>query len=261
MPLFDAYVMVDWSGSNRRRAGRAGLHLDCTWAFYSQREPTTVSPPSRTEAEHFMRAQLQPIVAAKRGRVFSVPTSDIATPPGSHRCWRSRVSDAAASLAHRLAVSEQAMSRMTSGRSQGQQPTNRSNRFEVASVINAAVSNLSLPGPFWCQFKPGVYAYIPQKQTPTALRSTRTGAISPLRITDRRAKSETPVPSLRQWQCRQPSAHRHPAPSKHSFRFQIRQLLRRLAFRNRMGAQEWKMARSGDSNSACRNLSECSHAS
>src|SRR5215813_11653627 len=65
MPLFDAYVMVDWSGSARRRAGRQ----DCIWIAHvsaTAAEPATVSPPSRTEAEHLIRAQLRPIVAAKQ---------------------------------------------------------------------------------------------------------------------------------------------------------------------------------------------------
>lgn len=61
--------MVDWSGSDRRLAGSH----DCIWIAYGRAAavaPTTVSPPSRTEAEQVIRAQLQPIVAARRGRVL-----------------------------------------------------------------------------------------------------------------------------------------------------------------------------------------------
>jgi hypothetical protein len=29
MPLFDFYIMVDWSGAARRRGRRFGYHLDC----------------------------------------------------------------------------------------------------------------------------------------------------------------------------------------------------------------------------------------
>ena len=69
MPLFDAYVMVDWSGADRRRAGRQ----DCIWIAHgpaAAAAPITVSPPSRTEAEQIIRRQLQPIVAANKGRVL-----------------------------------------------------------------------------------------------------------------------------------------------------------------------------------------------
>jgi hypothetical protein len=77
------------------------------------------------------------------------------------------------------------------GTKPGQQPTNRSNRFEVASAINAAVSGPGLPGPFWCLFKAGAYACIPQNQ-PTQPYLCTSGAIAALRITDRRVESDTP---------------------------------------------------------------------
>src|SRR5262245_12815844 len=69
MPLFDAYIMVDWSASDRRRAGRQ----DCIWIAHgpaTAAAPATVSPPSRTEAEQIIRAQLGPSVTAKKGRVL-----------------------------------------------------------------------------------------------------------------------------------------------------------------------------------------------
>jgi precorrin-8X/cobalt-precorrin-8 methylmutase len=76
------------------------------------------------------------------------------------------------------------------GSKPGRQPTNRSNRFEVASAINAAVSNPASPGPFWCLFKPGSYACVPQKRPSPLVCAV--GNIDPLRITDRRAQSDTP---------------------------------------------------------------------
>src|SRR5215468_1271596 len=69
MPLFDAYVMVDWSGSDRRRSGRQ----DCIWIAHGSGEvaaPVTVSPPSRTEAEQIIRAELQSVVTRNKGRVL-----------------------------------------------------------------------------------------------------------------------------------------------------------------------------------------------
>jgi len=49
MPLFDAYIMTDWSGGSRRRKNRQ----DAIWIAHGDTEddsPQTESPPSRTEA-------------------------------------------------------------------------------------------------------------------------------------------------------------------------------------------------------------------
>ncbi len=73
----------------------------------------------------------------------------------------------------------------------GQKPNNRSNRFEVASAINAAVSNDDSLGPFWCLFKPGEHSCIPQKR-PKQPFTCGSGSIASLRITDRKAKSDSP---------------------------------------------------------------------
>src|ERR1041385_5733483 len=65
MSLFDAYVMVDWSARDQRCGGRQ----DCIWIACgraSEKTPNTLSPLSRTEAEQFIRAQLQAIVATKK---------------------------------------------------------------------------------------------------------------------------------------------------------------------------------------------------
>jgi hypothetical protein len=189
MPLFNAYIMVDWSGGNSRRARKQ----DCIWIAHGTADtnsPTTVSPPSRTEAEHIIRSLLQLIVGSKKNRVLLCADFGYGYPagfaallpkpvPGGLPPWR---------------IVWQYLSKHLQddiGTKPGQQPTNRSNRFEVAGAINAAVSNRSCPGPFWCQFKAGAYAYIPQKQ-PTHPFAYTSGAIAPLRITDRSAKSNTP---------------------------------------------------------------------
>jgi precorrin-8X/cobalt-precorrin-8 methylmutase len=189
MPLFDAYVMVDWSGSARRRAGRS----DCIWTAHglaTSAEPSTVSPPSRTYAEQLIRAEIDSIVTATKGRVLLCADFGYGYPAGFASLLGNRVSDALPPWR----IVWQYLSKHVQddvGAKPGQQPTNRSNRFEVASAINASVSNPSCPGPFWCQFKAGVYAYIPQKQPRQPFACT-SGAIGPLRITDRRAKSNTP---------------------------------------------------------------------
>jgi len=189
MPLFDAYVMVDWSGSDRRRAGRQ----DCIWIAHGPSTadaPTTVSPPSRTEAEHVMRAQLRPIVAAKKGRVLLCGDFGYGYPAG----FASLISESVSGEVPPWRIVWQYLKKYVHddlGTKPGRQPTNRSNRFEVASAINAAVSSPASPGPFWCLFKPGNYACVPQKRPAQPFICT-TGTIASLRITDRRAHSDSP---------------------------------------------------------------------
>ena len=189
MPLFDAYVMVDWSGSDRRHAGSH----DCIWIAYGRAAavaPTTVSPPSRTEAEQVIRAQLQPIVAARRGRVllcadfgYGYPAgfASLLPTPSSSKFLPWRI------VWHHLGRHVQD----DLGTKPGQCPSNRSNRFETASTINAAVSSSASCGPFWCLFKAGAYACVPQKKPPQPFVCA-SGTIASLRITDKRAKSDTP---------------------------------------------------------------------
>jgi precorrin-8X/cobalt-precorrin-8 methylmutase len=189
MPLFDAYVMVDWSGGDRRRAGKQ----DCIWIAHGSATdavPMTVSPLSRTEAVHLIRAQLQPIVVAKKGRVLLCADFGYGYPAGFASLLPRSVSD---KLPPWRIVWQYLRKYVEDdlGMKPGRQPTNRSNRFKVANAINAAVSSSAALGPFWCLFKPGGYACIPQKRPPQPFVCTgRT--VAPLRITDRRAKSDTP---------------------------------------------------------------------
>src|ERR1051325_3213130 len=81
VPLFDAYIMIDWSGADRRRAGKQ----DCIWIAYGAATtdtPKTISPASRTEAEQFVRAQLDEVVAAKTARVLVCADFGYAYPAG-----------------------------------------------------------------------------------------------------------------------------------------------------------------------------------
>ena len=189
MPLFDAYVMVDWSGSNRRRAARQ----DCIWIAHgpaTAAAPATVSPRSRTEAEQILRAQLRPIVAAKEKRVLLCADFGYGYPTG----FALLLSNSVSATVPRWRVVWQYLREHVQddrGTKPGRQPTNRSNRFEVASAVNAAVSSPASPGPFWCLFKAGGYACVPQKRPPQPF-GCAAGNIDPLRITDRRAKSDTP---------------------------------------------------------------------
>jgi precorrin-8X/cobalt-precorrin-8 methylmutase len=189
VPLFDAYIMVDWSGSDRRRAGSQ----DCVWIAHGRAAavaPTTVSPPSRTEAEQIIRAQLQPIVAARKGRVLLCADFGYGYPAG----FASLLPTSSSSELPPWRIVWHYLGRHVQddlGTKPGQRPTNRSNRFEIASTINASVSSSASHGPFWCLFKAGGYACVPQKK-PLQPFVCASGTIASLRITDRRAKSDTP---------------------------------------------------------------------
>jgi hypothetical protein len=65
MPLFDFYVMVDWSGGARRRARRS----DTIWIASGSRTAdaaSTVSPHSRTEAIDLIESILDKMVRSKQ---------------------------------------------------------------------------------------------------------------------------------------------------------------------------------------------------
>jgi hypothetical protein len=72
-------------------------------------------------------------------------------------------------------------------------PTNRSNRFEVANLINSELStSRETAGPFWCSAAEAAYLHIPQRQPKQPFVSAQGYLIKPLRLTDKRAKSGTP---------------------------------------------------------------------
>src|SRR5262249_35236708 len=139
MPLFDAYVMVDWSASDRRRSGRQ----DCIWIAHGSAEaaaPVAVSPPSRTEAERIIRAELQSVVTRNKGRVLLCADFGYGYPTGFASLLPNSCS---AKLPPWRIVWQYVHKHIQDdiGTKPGQQSTNRSNRFEVANEINAALSS------------------------------------------------------------------------------------------------------------------------
>ena len=189
MPLFNMYVMVDWSGSDRRRGGRP----DCIWIAHGSAEaaaPITVSPASRTEAERIIHAEIQSVVTRNKGRVLLCADFGYGYPTGfasllPHSCFAELPAWRIVWQYLRKHIQDDI------GTKPGQQPNNHSNRFAVANEINAQVSSPTSRGPFWCLFKPGKNTCVPQNKPrqPFVSRST---SIAALRITDRRAKSDTP---------------------------------------------------------------------
>ena len=189
MPLFDAYIMVDWSGGDRRRAGKQ----DCIWIAHgpaTATAPMTISPASRTEAEQIIRSQLQTVVGSKKGRVLLSADFGYGYPAGFSSLLPKSVPG---ELSPWRAVWQYLRQYVQDdlGTRPGRQPTNRSNRFEVASAINTIASIPNSPGPFWCLFKAGGYACVPQRR-PAQPFVSASGPIAPRRITDERARSDTP---------------------------------------------------------------------
>ena len=190
MALFESYIMLDWSGGDRRRRGRQ----DCIWIAQGRATaaaPVTVRRATRTEAEQIIRAQLQPIVASKKNRALLCADFGYGYPAGFAKLLAKSV---AVPLPPWRAVWEYLSKHVRDdlGTRPGRQPSNRSNRFEVASTINAAAaSSAASSGPFWCLFKPGGYPCVPQRRPPQPF-GCASATIAPLRITDRRAGSDTP---------------------------------------------------------------------
>jgi hypothetical protein len=149
-----------------------------------------VSPPSRTDAEHIIRSLLQLIVESNKGRVLLCADFGYGYPAGFASLLQQYV---AGGLPPWRIVWQYLTKHVQDdlGRKTGQKPTNCSNRFEVANAINAAVSSAGSHGPFWGFFKSGAYACVPQKRPPQPF-ACAAGKIASLRITDKRAKSDTP---------------------------------------------------------------------
>jgi hypothetical protein len=170
MALFDAYVMVDWSASNRRCSGRS----NCIWIAHGSAtadEPNTVSSPSRTEAEQIMRAQLQPIVSANKGCVLLCADFGYGYPAG----FASLLSESVPGETTPWRIVWQYLSKHIQddvGSKSDRQPTNRNNRFQVANTINNAVPGKTFAGPFWCQFT-AVHTVTFLRNSPRSVSSVR----------------------------------------------------------------------------------------
>jgi precorrin-8X/cobalt-precorrin-8 methylmutase len=192
MPLFDFYIMVDWSGTARRR----GMRADAIWFAFGgivDESPKTTSPFSRSEATQLVHELLQAQLSDGHRTLvcfdfaYAFPRDFLAALqvatglPDNISPWlsvwqylRDQIRDDNESLS-------------------GRKPTNRSNRFEVANTFNSLLSLSSdSPGPFWCTPNEGRYSYLPQYQPPQPFQSAQGFAIPARRFTDMRARSGTP---------------------------------------------------------------------
>jgi precorrin-8X/cobalt-precorrin-8 methylmutase len=196
MSVFDFYVMVDWSGANRRIANRA----NCIWLAHGSlhdRHPTTESPSSRSEAiDRVVELAANHLGASSRSRVLACFDFGLAYPRGfaSHlpadndacqpweRVWRYLKENVQDDIATAI----------------GKRPSNISNRFDIANELNRLVAGTA-QGPFWCvepnwranRVASGQRVDIPQ-QMPRGFVSARGTQIPSSRFADDEVESDYP---------------------------------------------------------------------
>jgi precorrin-8X/cobalt-precorrin-8 methylmutase len=192
MPLFDFYIMVDWSGGARRRGGRA----DTIWIAHgpiTADTPLTASPFSRTETIRLIHSLLLKETGSRR-RVLLCFDFAYGYPvdfPAALQVATGKSDKDLPWLTVWQYVSEQIKD--DEGTRPGAKPSNRSNRFEVANRINALLStDPKNAGPFWCAPREGAYSHIPQRQPLEPFRTAQGYVVKGLRLSDERAKSGSP---------------------------------------------------------------------
>jgi len=133
-PVFDAYVMVDWSASNVPKTG-----TDSIWICVLERQeagvaaPRLTNPPTRREAVGFLADLLSDFVARDRVTLVGFDFA-FGYPAGFARRLRSEASDWRGAW-------KEIVARVRDGED------NANNRFEVAAALNAEVSGGAFP--FW----------------------------------------------------------------------------------------------------------------
>jgi hypothetical protein len=130
--LFDTYLMVDWSAGNGPKQGK-----DSIW--YCLLEPDTsrllmLNPATRSEAEQDLQALLRDLVNGGRRVLVGFDF-----PYGYPRGTAQRLAVEAADSWR--VIWEELAELVEDG------PTNRNNRFDVASDLNEVLTGA--PGPFW----------------------------------------------------------------------------------------------------------------
>jgi precorrin-8X/cobalt-precorrin-8 methylmutase len=170
-PLFDAYVMVDWSASAAPKRG-----ADSVWIASIERhsthlgEPLLVNPETRDQALAWLTDRLNQLVAHGRSALvgfdfaFGFPRGFArrlnADPPDWRGVWQE--------LARRIV----------------DQPDNSNNRFKVASDINRGISGRAMP--FWGCPKGAGSATLTRAKDPAIVSD-----LPPFRLTDRIAGAQS----------------------------------------------------------------------
>jgi len=192
MPLFDFYIMVDWSGAAHRRGGRS----DTIWIAFGPRTATaasTVSPHSRTEAIQLVESILDRTIRPKQRVLlcfdfaYGYPVDFAAAIEAATGKWDL---DLPWLLVWRYLSGH---IKDDEGTAPGAKPSNRSNRFEVANQMNALLSaDPKVAGPFWCASPEAAYRYIPQNRPSEPFQTAQGYAVKGLRLADKRARSGSP---------------------------------------------------------------------
>jgi hypothetical protein len=192
MPLFDFYIMVDWSGAARRR----GMRADAIWIAFGgvvDESPKTISPFSRSEATQFVHELLEEQVDDGHRTLLCFDCSY-----GFPRDFSAALQAATGKLDNAppwLSIWQYLHDQIRDDdeSSSARKPSNRSNRFEVANKINSLLSLSSDgAGPFWCAASEGRYPYLSQNQPSQPFQSAQGFAIPARRFTDVRARSGSP---------------------------------------------------------------------
>jgi hypothetical protein len=190
-PLFGYYVMVDWSGGNRRRANAD----NCIWIAHGRSEdqaPVCLSPHSRSEATGLVNELLVGQVSGRPSEralvCFDFPyayPSGLAEhlpaimPQEPDIPWRRVWTYLSENVRDDLGT-------------RGVKPSNRSNRFEVANNLNQSICGGGIKGPFWCTDKPQDYPSTPQNKPAKPFSSSRGVTIHELRLADRYVDADWP---------------------------------------------------------------------
>jgi hypothetical protein len=192
MPLFNFYIMVDWSGAG----SRAGNRPDSIWIAFGgieDEDPETASPFSRTEAVQIIR-ELLLTQMGKGHRVLLCFDLAYGFPRDFAAALQTAIGKGDDVLPWRF-VWEYLKSEVEDDGGEGpsRRPSNRSNRFEVASKINSLLAVSSeAAGPFWCAPAEGRYPYLSQKRPPQPFQSAQGFLVRSMRFADQRARSGTP---------------------------------------------------------------------
>jgi hypothetical protein len=192
MPLFDFYIMVDWSGGARRSGGRS----DAIWIAHGARTadtPVTLSPHSRTDAIRLIEPILQNVISSNQ-RVLLCFDFAYGFPVDFAAALQAATGKSDRELPW-IAVWQYLSDHLKDdeGTAAGAKPSNRSNRFEVADRINALLSpDANKTGPFWCAAEDAGCQYIPQRRPPEPFQTAQGYLVKGLRLTDKRARSGSP---------------------------------------------------------------------
>lgn len=174
MPIFDAYLMVDWSANSKPKRGK-----DSIWAAWLRRdhELEVRNLSTREEALEFALKCLHPAV---RDGIRTLVGFDFAyaypkglapalgwTPKNKQAPWRYVWDEIAATIGNAA------------------QPRNINDRFSAAATLNGRIGDPTAPGPFWARpvSKTVVPGLLPTRSTfPYALADG--GHIESRRLTD-----------------------------------------------------------------------------